>query len=194
MHVCSVGIHLLGISVAAWEGLRCLVTQPLANKTLSIPQRTRHSVAHGWVSRCLQVGMNGADGAGDWPDTELQLPHQMAPPARPRLQCCRHTANIQRTTKFRSSFHNIWSARAFTLQNLLKQYYDEWMLYNMAKVHKAACPSVQFKVDSRVFKHQLIIVSCLVVLCAKALVGAFISKKALFPFSNIVKTTYSIIL
>ena len=64
------------------------------------------------------------------------------------------------------------------------------MLYNMGKVHKAACPSVQFKVDSRVFKHQLIIVSCLVVLCAKALVGAFIiSKKALFPFSNIVKTT-----
>ena len=63
------------------------------------------------------------------------------------------------------------------------------MLYNMGKVHKAACPSVQFKVDSRVFKHQLIIVSCLVVLCAKALVGAFISKKALVPFSNIVKTT-----
>ena len=127
MHVCSVGIHLLGISVAAWEGLRCLVTQPLANKTLSIPQRTRHSVAHGWVSRCLQVGMNGADGAGDWPDTELQLPHQMAPPARPRLQCCRHTANLQRTTKFRSSFHNIWSASAFTLPNLLKQYY-EWIV------------------------------------------------------------------
>ena len=66
------------------------------------------------------------------------------------------------------------------------------MLYNMGKVHKAACPSVQFKVDSRVFKHQLIIVSCLIVLCATALVGAFISKKALFPFSNIVKTTYSI--
>lgn len=66
------------------------------------------------------------------------------------------------------------------------------MLYNMGKVHKAACPSVQFKVDSRVFKHQLIIVSCLIVLCATALVGAFISKKALVHFSNIVKTTYSI--
>ena len=67
------------------------------------------------------------------------------------------------------------------------------MLYNMGKVHKAACPSVQFKVDSRVFKHQFIIVSCLIiVLCATALVGAFISKKALVPFSNIVKTTYSI--
>ena len=59
------------------------------------------------------------------------------------------------------------------------------MLYNMGKVHKAACPSVQFKVDLIVFKHQLIIVSCLVVLCAKALVGAFISKKAFVPFSNV---------
>ena len=66
------------------------------------------------------------------------------------------------------------------------------MLYNMVMVHKAACPSVQFEVDSRVFKHQFIMVSCLIVLCAKALVGAFISKRALVLFSNIVKTTYSI--
>ena len=66
------------------------------------------------------------------------------------------------------------------------------MLYNMGKVHKAPCPSVQFKVDSRVFKHKFIIVSCLIVLCATTLVGAFISKKPLVPFLNIVKTTYSI--
>ena len=54
--------------------------------------------------------MNGADGAGDWPDTELQLPHQMAPPARPRCSA----ADTQPTYTAQRNF-----AVAFTIFGVL---------------------------------------------------------------------------